>query len=224
MENKSVSVRTITIKRDLKFNQETVLTYKIQYPELNSALFKNCLPEVNRYYRNKALEYERYIENELYAMAVDQYKDSIENGYPVRIFGAGQEFTVTYLNGCIFSLYLDRYEYTGGAHGLTARQSQTWQLQKCEILKIEKVVRCYPDPKSYLLPLIEAQIRKEPDLYFENYSQLIDETFNPESFYLAPKALVIYYQQYDIAPYASGIREFSIPYSGCVKSPQRLCL
>ena len=41
---------------------------------------------------------------------------------------------------------------------------------------------------------------------------LIREHFNPQSYFLEPRSIVIYYQQYDIAPYATGIPEFRLPY------------
>ncbi|MFU2363539.1 MAG: RsiV family protein, partial [Clostridiales bacterium] len=36
------------------------------------------------------------------------------------------------------------------------------------------------------------------------------ETINFDSYYLTPKGIVIYFQQYDIAPYSSGLPEFLI--------------
>jgi hypothetical protein len=51
-----------------------------------------------------------------------------------------------------------------------------------------------------------------PGIYFDDYKKLIVENFNPQSFIITPDSLDFYYQQYDIAPYASGIIVFSIPY------------
>ena len=47
--------------------------------------------------------------------------------------------------------------------------------------------------------------------YFDDYAKLIQNTFNPDSFYLFPGGVVIYFQQYDIAPYATGLPEFVLP-------------
>ena len=49
-------------------------------------------------------------------------------------------------------------------------------------------------------------------MYFDDYQDLIKKNFNPQSFYLTPNGLVIYYQQYEVGPYAAGIIEFTIPY------------
>ena len=115
---------------------------------------------------------------------------------------------------------MDQYEYTGGAHG-PPQGVTNLNLQKCGLVK-PALVQCPPDCRDYIQEM-EAQIAKHPDIYFENYRELIRETFNENSFYCTPRGIVVYYQQYDIAPYASGIREFEIPYSNCVMNPARQC-
>lgn len=87
-----------------------------------------------------------------------------------------------------------------------------------------QLVRCPPDDKTYLLSEINTQIQTEPDFYFENAGELAEKTFRADRFYCTPEGIVIYYQQYDIAPYASGIPEFLIPYSACVLNPEQSCL
>jgi hypothetical protein len=57
-------------------------------------------------------------------------------------------------------------------------------------------------------------------MYFDNYEQLVSTNFKANNFYLSREGLVIYYQQYDIAPYAAGIPTFVIPYGpGGAKQP-----
>jgi hypothetical protein len=124
---------------------------------------------------------------------------------------------------CILSLYFDQYEYTGGAHGNTVRYSLTWNWERYNKIKLSQLFRCSLEYKAYIFRRVKAQILKEPDIYFPEYEKLIVETFNEESFYCTPKGIVVYYQQYDIAPYSSGIREFLIPYTDCVINPIKLC-
>lgn len=218
-----VSYKTIALKDSLKYAGKVLLTYKIEYPQFSSLKYEGCVKRVNRFYARKALELKRYCETKLFGEAVTQYKDDIANNYPVRVFDVVQVFEVTYMRGCALSLYTDRYEYTGGAHGITPRTSQTWNLQKCGTISLPRLVPCPPDYKTYILSHVEAQIRQEPQLYFEKYGELIAKTFDKNSFYCTTEGIVVYYQQYDIAPYASGIREFLIPYGGCVIDPLSLC-
>lgn len=223
LEKNIVSVNKKVLKDELKYNGETLLTYQIEYPEFKSSFYQMSLVVINRFYKTKALEFQKYCETELFNMAIEQYNDDIKNNFPVRVFEAILVYKITYSASCIISLYFDRYEFTGGAHGNTIRDSQTWNLQKCDMIKLSQLFRCSIDYKPYILGIVEEQIKKNPDIYFENYDELISETFNENSFYCTPKGIVVYYQQYDIAPYSSGIREFLIPYTECVINPNKLC-
>ena len=220
---KIVSVKKCVLSDKLKYNGETLLTYRIEYPEFFSSAYKMCLHQVNMFYKEKALEFQKYCNSELFNMAIEQYKDDILNGFPIRMFEAVLAYKVTYLCSCVISIYFDKYLYIGGAHGNTDRSSQTWNLKDCQLLKLEQLVRCEPDYKTYILAAVKAQIEEEPDIYFENYEELIAETFNQDSFFCKPQGIIVYYQQYDIAPYSSGIREFLIPYGYCVFNPKKLC-
>lgn len=209
-----ISAKKIVLKNCLQYDGKTLLSYTIEYPQFCSCSFQTCLNKINECYRNEALEYQKYCETDLFNMAVDQYKDDQANDFPIRVFEVMQVFRITYLNACIVSLYFDRYEYTGGAHGNTVRTSQTWNLKTCSVIRLQQMVRCQPDYKTYILKRVGAQIRRNPDIYFENYNELIAQTFDENNFYITPRGIVIYYQLYDIAPYSSGIREFLIPW-GC---------
>jgi|LSQX01.3.fsa_nt_gb hypothetical protein len=219
----NVSVKKMVIKDEMKYNEVTVLTYEIQYPVFTSNNYKKSLVIVNEYYKNRALAYQKYCRTKLYQMAVEQYLEDIENGYPVRVFGAYDVYEITYNKVCILSLYFDRYEYTGGAHGNTIRTSQTWNLDKGQMIKLSEIFECLFDYKNYIINEVIKQIEKNPDLYFDNYEELVKQTFDPNSFYCTPKGVVVYFQQYDIAPYASGIREFLLPYNKCIKDPVKKC-
>ncbi len=160
-----------------------------------------------------AFELEERCKNELYNEAVETYKYNKENGYPIMVYEVYRTFEVTYNFSNIVSLYIDEYIFTVGAHGNTTRRSQTWDLLRNDcMLSIE----CFFPNNPYfiidILKEINIQISTNPEIYFDNTCNLVIETFNPESFYLVPNGIVIYFQQYDIAPYSSGIRTFNI---GC---------
>ena len=57
---------------------------------------------------------------------------------------------------------------------------------------------------------IEKDIASGNDIYFENYCQLTIATFDVDNYFLQDGNIIIYYQQYDIAPYSSGILTFTI--------------
>lgn len=222
MDRSVVSVKTMTLEDEMKYKGTTVLTYKIEYPQFTSQRYKKSLAIINRYYKRRALKYQQKVRNRLYKMAVEDYLFAVENDYPVRVYEALLTFDVTYNKRCILSLYFDKYEYTGGAHGNTKRYSQTFNLQD-DVIALSDLFRCSFDYKIYIFNKIKKQIEENPDIYFADAQTLMVEAFDKHNFYCTPKGIVIYYQQYDIAPYSTGIVEFFIPYDYCVINPIRLC-
>ncbi len=113
---------------------------------------------------------------------------------------------------CTMSLYADHYVYTGGAHGLTTRVGDTWNLNTGAPRKLADFFPGASDYRDRIIGEVRRQIARQPDVYFPEGAQLAESAFNEHSFYVSPRGLHIFYQQYDIAPYASGIREFLIPW------------
>lgn len=220
---KTIPFNTMVIAEEMQYEGITVLNYRIEYPEFAANIYKNGIKVVNQYYRDNALALQNNFRTKLYQMAVAQYLDDIQNGFPVRVFEALQTFEVAYNQACIISLYLDNYQYTGGAHGLTTRTSQTWNLKTRKMLKLRELYKCSGNYKAYIKKRIIAEIEENPDLYFENYEELVEQTFNVNNFYCTPEGIVVYFQQYDIAPYSSGIREFLLPYNKCLIDPAQKC-
>ncbi|MEM1483905.1 DUF3298 and DUF4163 domain-containing protein [Oscillospiraceae bacterium PP1C4] len=217
MWNNSMSIKTNTLEDTMYHKQTVVLHYKIEYPQFMSVMFQAAAHRINLYYRTNALAFELYCRTKLFKMAVEQYEYSVDNNYPVHEYEALQTYEITYQQDCVVSLYFDRYEYTGGAHGNTVRNSDTWNLQSGRRITLSQMFPPSVNYKTYLIQTItkqiEEQIKNGNDIYFENYEENVANSFNENSFYLTREGVVIYFQQYEIAPYASGIPQFLIPYS-----------
>lgn len=204
------------IKRTFQYNNFDVLTLNIKYPVVN--ILNNPLAErkINTQIRTQVNEYYNYVSTSLYNQAISVYKESIENNFPIRAFEAIMEYTITYNDNCFLSLYNEKYEYTGGAHGNTLRSSYTWELCTGVNIYLHYFFTPTTDYTSLLTQEItkqaEANLIDNPGIYFEDYKNLIIDTFNPQSFYMSPEGITIYYQYYDIAPHSTGIVEFTIPY------------
>lgn len=204
------------IKNELKYKNTVILTYRIEYPEITSSNYCHGQNAFNKYNKEKAFMLENYIKTKLYQDAIDTYEYNTANGYPIMVFEVISEFNITYNNNFIVSLYEDRYEFTGGAHGNTIRTSQNWNLNTCSFIPLSYF---YPNNPYYVINIlkninaqIKAQIDAGNDYYFDNYCQLILETFKLDNYYLYPDKIAIFFQQYDIAPYSTGIPVFYIPY------------
>lgn len=204
------------LKDALKYKDTVILTYRIEYPEIVSSDYEYGKDVFNKYNKEKAFSYENYVKTELYNNAKDLYEYNNANGYPIMVYEIVTDFTVTYNEDAIISLYMDQYVFSGGAHGNTIRSSQNWDLFSGTLLPLYYF---YPNDPYFVLEILRSiieqiriEIQEGVNQYFENYCQLVIESFNPESFYLTKDSISIFFQQYDIAPYSSGIPVFNIPY------------
>nr|WP_251025965.1 DUF3298 and DUF4163 domain-containing protein [Bacillus sp. ISL-47] len=107
----------------------------------------------------------------------------------------------------VLSLSLNNYVYHfHAAHGMTVIKSLTFDLQKGTQVALKDLFKPGSDYVKRISDLIAVQI-KERDIPL-----LVDFTaIKPEQdFYIADKALVVYFQLYEITPYAYGFPMFPI--------------
>lgn len=201
-------------ERELYYKNTVILKYKIEFPQISFSRYEFGKDIFNNYNRAKALKLKLYCENELYEEARQLYEYNVSNGYPVMSYEVILSYEITYNQNQIISMYSDEYIFSGGAHGNTIRSSQNWNLQTGSQIPLAFF---YPNNPYYLINIlkeinkqIENQIEEGTNQYFDNYCQLVLETFNLDSYYIKNGYIVIFFQQYDIAPYSSGIPVFKI--------------
>ena len=221
--NYMLETKTYILEDEMTCRGTPVLKYRIAYPQFRSLYFQKTLARLGAYYRLEAMRLQLTARKSLYPMAVQQYLDSLENGYPVMEYEVDADYTVTYNQRCALSLYTDQYIFTGGAHGNTTRFANTWDLKTGEPLTLQDLMSV-PEYKVYVIDQIIGQIEESmkngEGTYFDEYRTNVPQQFDPGQFYLTPAGVVIYFQQYAIAPYSSGIPTFLIPYSRTVHPPQ----
>lgn len=215
-EEYQVIIRERELKQDMYYKDSVIMRYTIKYPQFISGIYQELVVKLNALYRTKAVMYERSNVMNLYQMAMVDYEYSVANNYPIHQYEAYVDYTITFNQNCFISLYFDQYEYAGGAHGMTIRYSDTWNLPKSKRVELYEM---FPHRIRYrdfivqsVIKQIEADIQGGNTMYFDNYAQLVNETFKTNNFYLTRDGLVVFFQQYDIAPYAAGIPTFLIPY------------
>lgn len=216
LKNQKAEITNEKIQKEFIYKDTVILTVDITYPQVkldNSPKIEN---KINRTYEKQATSFFRYASTRLYKSAIKDYNYSVENGFPIRPYDAVMVYTITLNGNCHLSTYYDRYEFTGGAHGITYRASDNWSLQTGQYIMLKDL---FPNSKNYKAIILEQIIKmadkdfiKNPGMFFENYKELIVKSFNEESFNLKPHTLSIYFQQYDIGPYVSGFITFDIPY------------
>ena len=190
-----------------------VFTYHIAYPSFSTTCVLSAAQTANIYYMQLAENTEQYCRTVLYPQAVESARYITSNHPPFNRYTLDMNYQITYNSGCITSLYMDTYTYMGGAHQELKRTSDTWDFSSGRQLHLDDISRLTPAALTGLQTAIEQQIaerlKESPGSYFEDYPYLLRNKFNQNHFFLRPGYIVIYYQQYEIAPYATGIPEFS---------------
>ncbi len=214
--NQKAGIAMREIKRSFTYRDVSVLTLSIQYPQVSLANNAMAQMRINNRIRTQVSGYIKTVSTSLYRDAINNYQSAQQNGYPFHAFEAVLNYTVAYNMNCHLSMYRDQYEFTGGAHGNTIRSSDTYNLRTGATLPLSSYFQPYQNYRRILMCAILRQadenMRQDP-VYFDNYAVLIMQNFNEESYFLTPNGIALYFQQYDIAPYAAGIVVFIVPYS-----------
>ena len=116
----------------------------------------------------------------------------------------------------ILSYCVERYVYTGGAHGSNFRQFVNYDLQTGEQIDEEQLfAENYQEPLTQLLLQYMVEQNDEialiQDLQEAGYN--VDDIHPNDNFYLAEEGITYVFNPYDIAPYALGETEILIPWS-----------
>ena len=99
------------------------------------------------------------------------------------------------------------YGYSGGAHGMDALNCITFNIKTGEKIEAEELFR-----ENYEDRLV-ASLRANLLCCVEDIDMLFEKDIYPsEEFYITPQGITYIYQRYEIAPYALGIIEVTIPW------------
>ena len=110
----------------------------------------------------------------------------------------------------IISFYIDYYQFTGGAHGITTRLSYSVDNKTGKELQLSDLFKSGYDYKKVINFEIANAIQMDKDKYFTGKDGFKGVSEN-QGFYISSGNVVIYFQVYEIAPYVTGIPEFYIP-------------
>ena len=220
MKNDSVQVKKVILEENLYYDKTIVLKYRIEYPQFFLYKYQTALNKINLYYKEKAYEVQRNCVYDLFREAINLYNYSVLRGYPIRQFEILMTYSVEFNKNCFLSLYYDRHDYMGGAHGNTVRASDTWNIQSGDRISLCDLFYDNIDCLDYVLNNIYKQINFQMKyngnyMYFDNFQKNVISNFEKDNFYVteSPNGIIIYYQLYEIAPYSMGIPEFYMPYN-----------
>lgn len=224
LDTHSIEVKKYILHEDLYFESKLVLKYTIEYPQFQSNEFLLGANRMNQFYNEKAIALQRYTKQTVFKDAVEHFRYSVANSFPIMAYEVYSTYEVTFNQDCTFSMYSDCYIYEGGAHGITTRTSQTWNLQTGIRIPLYKMFPISEDIRkfisAYIVDEMKNQVKSNKDImYFEPYEENVKKYFTPQNYYLVKQGVIIYFQQYELAPYVAGMPEFLIPAGNKVTMP-----
>ncbi|GIO32726.1 MULTISPECIES: PdaC/SigV domain-containing protein [Paenibacillus] len=188
MNDISISSETMT-----KTNKNAGIV--IHYPKV-SGLAEGVQQKINAVFKEKAEQFAKDSEE----------KASHRDGKIENVYDFVQSFVVTYNRDGVLSVVIDQYGYTGGAHGGTVREGLTFSLKDGKQLSLGDVLKAAPDYKQKLDNMLK---QKTKEVKFNDVTAGLNE--KPD-FYLKEGGFAIFYQQYEIAPYAAGIPTYDFSF------------
>ncbi len=211
------------LERAFTYDGTEVLTAEIEYPKVSVPGRRQSEARINAVIQSQVSEYLREAAGPMYRNAVEDYNTAQQQGYPFRQHNLTAVYTITLNENCTLSFYRDKYTYTGGAHGLTLRQSDSFDLCTGRMITLPSLFQhgehWYSKVLAEILRQADEEMQGENAPYFENYRELILQNFDQRSFFLTDTGISVYYQQYDIGPYAIGLPVFEIPFESVGATP-----
>lgn len=202
----SANSGSITVSNRAVKSNSDYMSVDLNIPVISGWADQELQSRLNTRLEKDALD----LQDELQAEIESYVKYNQENGFPIRPYELVTRYQECYQNNAMLSLYVDYYQYTGGAHGSTDRRPYNIDLKNGQDIALKDLFLSGYDYRTALNTLISEQIAAEPDMYFTGdmgFKGITDD----QRYYIQNGFLVVYFSQYEIAPYAAGFPEFKIP-------------
>ncbi len=201
--DQEITITDLVIKED-----QEALKVDMVFPLVQGMKDKRVEEKINQIIQKDILNFK----NQLQAESEDYLKLARIEGWEIRKYVATTYYIVHYQKDNFLSLSVFYYSYTLGAHGYTLQRAYNFNLENGEEILLSDILKEKKDDVDIINQEIKRQINLNPQEYFTEWA-VFQSISQEQPFYLIEDGMVIYFGLYEIAPYASGIRYFKIPYS-----------
>ena len=206
-ETKPIAQEIIITDLAIKEDHEA-LKVDMVFPLVQGFMDKQAEEKINQIIQEDIHNFKNQIQSES-----EEYSQSARSeGWEVRKYTANAYYIVHYQMDDLLSLSVFYYSYTLGAHGHTLQRAYNFNLENGKEILLGDILK---EKKNYIDVInqkIKRQMELNPQEYFSEWS-VFQSISQEQPFYLIEDGIVVYFGLYEIAPYASGIRYFKIPYS-----------
>ena len=201
--NQEITITDLAIKED-----HEALKVDMVFPLVQGVKDKQVEEKVNQTIQKDVLNFKEMLQTE----SEEYLQGAKEEGWEIRKYEAFAYYIVHYQRDDLLSLSVFYYRYTLGAHGHTFQRAYNFNLLNGEEILLGDILKEKKDYVAIINQEIKRQMELNPQEYFSEWS-VFQSISEEQPFYLMEDGIIVYFGLYEIAPYASGIRYFNIPYS-----------
>lgn len=175
------------------------------------------LPKIDSYYKTMCADLEA-----LYALSGDeatrQQAEYQTMGYEFLPWAASVNAEVTRNDGVTLSVLREIYENLGGAHPMVTYQAETFDVASQGRLLLGNLFTVaedvyFPRLRDMILSQMDKQETENGVAYFDSAREQLMTLLDPMDFALTEDCLLIFYNEYALAPHAAGPQLFYLPLS-----------
>ena len=159
--------------------------------------------------------------DELSTQASDAYTQLLTNNSGWDFYGYSYYTldTVTRLDAAVFSMTTYYSSYTGGAHPNNTQAAFNFNVEDGTRLSLGEIL--LPEGQLVLKSMILDRLQTKASDFglFDEYESIVEERFQPSAlatqvdyWYFSDTGLVIFFNPYDILPYAAGVVKIEFSY------------
>lgn len=201
--SQEITITDLVIKEDHK-----ALKVDMVFPLVQGVKDKQVEEKINQTIQKDVLNFKEMLKTE----SEKYLQGAKEEGWEIRKYEASAYYIVHYQKDDLLSLSVFYYRYTLGAHGHTLQRAYNFNLESGEEILLGDILKGKRDYVDIINQEIKREIELNPQEYFSEWS-VFQSISEEQPFYLIEDGIIVYFGLYEIAPYASGIRYFNIPYS-----------
>ena len=181
--------------------------YEGKYPELAKSFV-----ELGKYLEDKV---NANMEENLPTAAEWYEENKDDNGFVYAYYSDEHDLSIVRADSCVVSVKNDYTGYSGGAHGWYGVEGYNYDTETGKKLEIEDVFSSREELIDTLYTELLDHYQKE---YFYNYNELkedIEESigYTGLKYTIGYTGINVHFDPYDIAPYASGSFDISLPFN-----------
>lgn len=205
-----VTENTMKIRTSRESSETKALKTDLQYPQIQGLADQAVQEQLNQFFQGLAAQAKKTGEQNALDLAPVLIQFPEMQGPSARV-QTWFDYHIKYnQNGLLSLVFLD-YQFAGGAHGSTIQSGYTFDLATGKQISLAEQFLPDADYINAISKEVKRQIeaRGLTDALFEPFTKIRPD----QGYYLTNQGLVVFFQQYEIMPYAAGIQEFTIDYA-----------